>query len=65
MPLWAEMVLKVEAATGISRHELRPDIYPIEPPAAVEADPASRAEPVPDSDLRSSSGTGDPLGMVA
>ena len=25
-----EHVLAVEAATGISRHELRPDIYPIE-----------------------------------
>lgn len=29
-PLPAEHVLTVEAATGISRHELRPDIYPIE-----------------------------------
>lgn len=27
----AEHVLAVETATGISRHELRPDIYPIEP----------------------------------
>jgi len=27
-PLWAENVLTVEAATGISRHDLRPDIYP-------------------------------------
>ena len=26
----AEYVLKVEAATGISKHELRPDIYPLE-----------------------------------
>jgi DNA-binding transcriptional regulator YdaS (Cro superfamily) len=26
----AEMVLKIERATGISRHKLRPDIYPIE-----------------------------------
>lgn len=26
----AEQVLKVEAATGVSRHELRPDIYPRE-----------------------------------
>lgn len=24
----AERVLKVEAATGVSRHELRPDLYP-------------------------------------
>jgi len=29
-PVPAELVLKAEAATGISRHELRPDIYPIE-----------------------------------
>lgn len=29
-PLPAEHVLAVEAATGISRHELRPDIYPPE-----------------------------------
>ena len=27
-PLWAEHVLAVEAATGVSRHDLRPDIYP-------------------------------------
>lgn len=30
----AEYVLKVEAATGVSRHILRPDIYPLDPPAA-------------------------------
>lgn len=29
-PLWAENVLAVESATGISRHDLRPDIYPLE-----------------------------------
>lgn len=34
-PLPAEFVLTVEAATGISRHDLRPDIYPIESPAPV------------------------------
>lgn len=27
----AEHVLKVEAATGVSRHDLRPDLYPLEP----------------------------------
>lgn len=27
-PLPAEYVLRVEAATGVSRHRLRPDIYP-------------------------------------
>lgn len=29
-PIPAEHVLPVEKATGVSRHELRPDIYPIE-----------------------------------
>lgn len=29
-PLPAEHVLKVESETGISRHDLRPDIYPRE-----------------------------------
>jgi DNA-binding transcriptional regulator YdaS (Cro superfamily) len=28
-PLPARYVLNVEAATGVSRHELRPDIYPV------------------------------------
>jgi DNA-binding transcriptional regulator YdaS (Cro superfamily) len=28
-PLPAEHVLKVEAETGVSRHELRPDLYPV------------------------------------
>lgn len=30
----AEEVLKIEAATGISRHDLRPDLYPREGEAA-------------------------------
>lgn len=30
----AEYVLRVEAATGVSRHHLRPDIYPIDLPPA-------------------------------
>lgn len=29
-PLWAESVLAVEAATGVSKERLRPDIYPPE-----------------------------------
>ena len=37
-PLPAEHVLTVEAATGISRHDLRPDLYPREAPAAGTAD---------------------------
>lgn len=38
----AEYVLRTEAATGVSRHYLRPDIYPVE---ATEA-PASRLHSV-------------------
>lgn len=30
----AERVLHVERVTGVSRHDLRPDIYPREAPAA-------------------------------
>lgn len=30
MDLPAESVLATEKATGISRHELRPDLYPVE-----------------------------------
>lgn len=30
----AEYVLRVEAATGICRHNLRPDIYPVDMPEA-------------------------------
>ena len=33
-PLPAKHVLAVEAATGVSRHHLRPDIYPIEKAAS-------------------------------
>lgn len=40
-PLPAEHVLTVEAATGISRHDLRPDIYPRE---AATAAPAARRD---------------------
>jgi DNA-binding transcriptional regulator YdaS (Cro superfamily) len=29
----AERVLEIEAASGVSRHELRPDIYPIPKPS--------------------------------
>lgn len=38
----AEHVLKVEAATGVSRHDLRPDIYPVDlPPAPASVDHAA------------------------
>jgi DNA-binding transcriptional regulator YdaS (Cro superfamily) len=43
-PLPAEHVLKVEKATGISRHELRPDLYPREP-APRGAPPLGDMEP--------------------
>jgi DNA-binding transcriptional regulator YdaS (Cro superfamily) len=33
----AEHVLTVERATGVSRHLLRPDLYPAEPPASLSA----------------------------
>lgn len=39
----AEHVLKVEAETGISRHDLRPDIYPRESPRP-DTDDASKRE---------------------
>lgn len=28
----AERVLKIEEVTGVSRHELRPDLYPVDEP---------------------------------
>lgn len=71
MPLWAESVLQVEAATGVSRHELRPDIYPIEPPVVSDGHApngvaGSGAVPVSVDVDPSSIGTGDPLhGLVA
>jgi DNA-binding transcriptional regulator YdaS (Cro superfamily) len=48
-PLPAEHVLGVEAATGISRHDLRPDIYPIESPGV-------RPDDAPEGVSRASSG---------
>ncbi|WP_375290889.1 transcriptional regulator [Qipengyuania sp.] len=42
-PLPAEHVLRVEEATGVSRHDLRPDLYPREePPAPPSATAPSR-----------------------
>jgi len=34
----AEFVLKIEAATGVSRHDLRPDLYPREHGSSLLAD---------------------------
>lgn len=51
LPLWAEAVLPVEAATGVSRHDLRPDLYPREDaPAQPEAAVASPAASGPADD---------------
>ena len=33
----AEFVLPIERATGVSRHELRPDLYPLDDSVATEA----------------------------
>jgi DNA-binding transcriptional regulator YdaS (Cro superfamily) len=33
----AERVLSIEAATGVPRHELRPDLYPLESKSEVPA----------------------------
>lgn len=38
----AEHVLKVEAATGISRHDLRPDLYPRETSTPGHSDTTER-----------------------
>lgn len=65
-PLPAEHVLAVEAATGVSRHELRPDIYPIETPRAPgqsQASPgATSAAGAPCPAAGDSSNTGIPSG---
>ena len=45
-PLPAEHVLTVEAATGISRHALRPDIYPLAGPASPRRHATGLAGPV-------------------
>lgn len=46
-PLPAEFVLRVEAATGVSRHDLRPDLYPREPVTLSNPAEATSAETVP------------------
>ena len=40
----AEYVLKIESATGVSRHDLRPDLYPREDPPA---QPSAATSPSP------------------
>lgn len=43
--IWPEHVLAIEAATGIPRHIQRPDIYPIEDPAAAVSEAAGELAP--------------------
>lgn len=49
--VWGKDVFKVEAATGVSRHRLRPDLYPDESGAGTApldhaaADPAREVQP--------------------
>jgi len=38
-PLWPESVLTVEAATGVSKHRLRPDVYGPEPAGLASGGP--------------------------
>ena len=45
-PLPAQHVLKVERESGVSRHELRPDIYPRDPAPAPPSAPDGRFEHV-------------------
>ncbi|MBK8132622.1 MAG: helix-turn-helix domain-containing protein [Gammaproteobacteria bacterium] len=41
----AERVLAVERETGISRHDLRPDLYPRDPPGPPQQPPPSAMVP--------------------
>lgn len=61
-PLPAEYVLRVEAATGVSRHALRPDIYPIEhaPPSYRWTGRDMRA----DGDTRGGTGASSGIGVA-
>lgn len=43
LPLPPEHVLKIEAASGVSKHDLRPDIYPRETLAPVSPSSAQGA----------------------
>ena len=58
----AEYVLRVEAATGVSRHALRPDIYPIEhaPPSYRWTGRDMRA----DGDTRGGTGASSGIGVA-
>lgn len=45
-PLPAEYVLKVEEVTGISRHDLRPDLYPRETIPSFQSNEGDRLDGV-------------------
>lgn len=56
----AQHVLTVEKATGVSRHELRPDLYPLEDtpqPAQQSAAQPPASAPSPGSSLESAGGS--------
>lgn len=64
----ARFVLSVEAALGIPRHELRPDIYPLETSAPQAQDPAGQppASPLSPPPSEEAGGTtSDPLSGIA
>ena len=74
--LWAKDVLKVEAATGVSRHDLRPDLYPPDEGSAhpepvegypIEPAPAGRTDAgsAPPSEPASGSGAPARRGLPA
>lgn len=71
----SEEIDKIEAATGVSRHELRPDLYPRETPAPAISSPlaqhpagqppASAPQSPPQGDEAGGSTPGDPLQGIA
>jgi DNA-binding transcriptional regulator YdaS (Cro superfamily) len=52
-----QFVLAAEAATGVSRHQLRPDIYPIEPPPPPTASRRTGGVPAAENPPRPAAGT--------
>lgn len=64
----AEHVLAVEADTGVSRHDLRPDIYPRDLPASADIVagrvPATWVRPLPGRDTPDVSGQRLPTGQA-
>lgn len=59
-PVWAEDVLTIEKATGLSRHYLRPDLYPPEE-APTPARQSAEQPPEPTPRPGSPQGSGGPI----